>query len=269
MRTPHPNPYSTVSISHEVYLQLLSAAGQYGFEKEDWEIVAAAINDWARRHSPDAIAMPATAGYQWKQLFLPNGTLLRTIFKGKNHHCLVENDQIVYEGRAMSPSGFVNAIGGIRRNAWKSLWILLPETTTWKLADSLRTKKRRPVRARKALPPTDPARNTPPTAPRQQMRPAEQSGAPRAPDHHAITNTENMPGNIRPPKHAAQFHSTGATHLHDERLSRSGERRKGGGGERRPDDDQALAALVRKAFLEFSRNVAQSNSEAIAPLRLE
>jgi hypothetical protein len=182
MKTPHPNPYSTVSISREVYLQLLAVAGQTGFDKEDWEIAADAINDWVRRNSPDAIAMPATNGYQWKQLFLPNGTLLRTIFNGKNHHCRVEGDQIFYEGRAMSPSGFVNAIGGIRRNAWKSLWILLPDTTTWKLADSLRT-KRRPVRARKVVPPVAQAQNAPPSVPHQDKRPAELTRAAYATDH--------------------------------------------------------------------------------------
>jgi hypothetical protein len=38
--------------------------------------------------------MPATSGYQWKHLFLPNDTLLRTIFNGKNFHCLAEGDHI-------------------------------------------------------------------------------------------------------------------------------------------------------------------------------
>jgi hypothetical protein len=50
--------------------------------------------------------MPATSGYQWKHLFLPNGTLLRTIF----------NDR-----KIISPSGFANAVGGVQRNAWKAI----------------------------------------------------------------------------------------------------------------------------------------------------
>jgi len=251
MRTPHPNPYSTVSISHEVYLQLLSAAGQTGFEKEDWEIVAAAINDWARRNSPDAIAMPATAGYQWKELFLPNGTLLRTIFNGKNHHCLVEDDKILYKGRAMSPSGFVNAIGGIRRNAWKSLWILLPETTTWKLADSLRTKKRR---VRKALPLAGPKQDAPPSVSRQQKHAPRQSHTVRPLDQQASTGNGNMQGNARPPTRHNEIHAAGGAQLQDGRLPRRAERRKGGGSERRADGDEGLAALMRKVLLAFSRS---------------
>jgi hypothetical protein len=128
-------------ISFEIYQQLLRASAGTGFEKEIWEIGAAAIRDWVVRNDPDSIAMPATAGYQWKSLFLPNGTLLRTVFNGKNFHCLVEEDHILYDGKPVSPSGFANAVGGVRRNAWKVIWILFPNSSVWKLAGTLRAKK--------------------------------------------------------------------------------------------------------------------------------
>jgi hypothetical protein len=111
---------------------LFSASVNSGFEKETWEIGAAAIREWMMRNNPESFAMPATSGYQWKQVLLPNGTLLRTIFNGKNFHCLVEEDHIRYNGQLISPSGFANAVGGVRRNAWKVIW---------KLAGALRTKK--------------------------------------------------------------------------------------------------------------------------------
>jgi hypothetical protein len=107
--------------------------------------------------------MAATRGYQWKSLFLPDGTLLRTVFGGKNFHCLVENDQILYNSQPVSPSGFVNAAGGMRRNAWRSIWILLPENKEWKLADTLRTRLR-PPRARKSGRAAKPAQAIPPGA---------------------------------------------------------------------------------------------------------
>ena len=93
------------------------------------------------RNNPESFAMPETCGYQWKHLFLPNGTLLRTIFNGENYHCLVEKDHIRYKGLETSPSGFVNAVGGVRRNAWKVIWILFPNSSVWKLAGTLRTRK--------------------------------------------------------------------------------------------------------------------------------
>jgi hypothetical protein len=128
-------------ISIEIYQQLLGASARGGFQKEAWEIGAAAIRDWMVRNDPDSFAMPATSGYQWKRLFLPNGTLLRTVFNGKNYHCLVEDDHIRYNGQSVSPSGFANAVGGVRRNAWKVIWILFPNCSEWKLAGTLRAKK--------------------------------------------------------------------------------------------------------------------------------
>jgi hypothetical protein len=141
MQKQHPSPHMNLPISIEIYQQLLRASAGSGFEKEAWEIGAVAIRDWMVRNDPDSFAMPATAGYQWKSLFLPNGTLLRTIFNGKNFHCLVEEDHIVYNGQSVSPSGFANAVGGVRRNAWKVIWILFPNSSEWKLAGTLRVKK--------------------------------------------------------------------------------------------------------------------------------
>jgi hypothetical protein len=145
----HPNPRAEILVSPEIHAHLINAAVHTGFEKECWEIAAEAIEEWARRHNPDDVGTPATKGYQWKSLFLPDGTLLRTVFGGKNHHCVVENDSILYNGQTVSPSGFVNAVGGIRRNAWRSIWILLPADTQWKLANTQRVRPR-PRRERKA-----------------------------------------------------------------------------------------------------------------------
>jgi hypothetical protein len=141
MKRPHPSPDMSLPISLEIHQQLITASISRGFAQETWEIGAAAIREWMIRNNPDSFAMPATPGYQWKHLFLPNGTLLRTIFDGKNFHCLVEDDHIRYNGKKISPSGFANAVGGIRRNAWKVIWILFPNSPEWKLAGSLRRKK--------------------------------------------------------------------------------------------------------------------------------
>jgi hypothetical protein len=149
MRRQHPDPRMSIPITLEVWHRLTAASFDSDFKKEDWEIAAEAIDEWMRRHKPDALAMQVAKGYQWKSLFLPTGTLLRTVFDGKNNHCLVEGDQILYNGKAVSPSGFVNAVGGIRRNAWRSTWILFPDSKDWKLADTLRNRAR-PRRARKS-----------------------------------------------------------------------------------------------------------------------
>jgi hypothetical protein len=166
MRRYHPAPASTIPISLQVQQNLSLASCQSGYQKEDWEIVADAVDEWLRRHNPAALDTPLTSGYQWKRLFLPDGTLLRTVFNGKNHHCLVEGDGIVYDNKPVTPSGFVNALGGIRRNSWKSIWILFPNTTEWKLADALRPRAG-PSRVRKlaAAATPEPAPAAPPSMP--------------------------------------------------------------------------------------------------------
>jgi len=148
MKFRYPTNQTSLGISLDVYNQLQWASCTTGYEKEDWEIATEAIDQWVRRNDPNALQSPTYAGYQWKGLFLPDGTVLRTVFGRKNYHCLVEGEQIVYDKRTVSPSGFVNAVGGIRRNAWKNTWILFPDSKEWKLADSLRTRAR-PGRARK------------------------------------------------------------------------------------------------------------------------
>jgi hypothetical protein len=142
MRRQPPGSRMEIPIPMETWQQLLGISSNLGFEKEDWEIATEAIDEWMRRHKPDAISMPQVHGYQWKNVFLPNGTLLRTVFGAKNYHCLVEGDAILYNEQSVSPSGFVNAVGGIRRNAWQCTWILFPKSKDWQLADTLRTRKR-------------------------------------------------------------------------------------------------------------------------------
>jgi hypothetical protein len=112
--------------------------GQCLCEARLGEIAEMAILEWAGRNSPNSIPTSLKSGYQWKDVFLPNGTVLRTTFKGKNHHCLVEGDGLCYEGKLTSPSGFANLVGGTNRNAWKVVWILLPGTQGWTQASKLR-----------------------------------------------------------------------------------------------------------------------------------
>ena len=143
MKKQLQHPRAELPISLEQYQQLAGASIDSAFRFEPWEIAAMAIREWLVRHSPDTLADTAKPGYQWKQIFLPSGTLLRTNFSGKNYHGLVEEDRILYEGKSVSPSGFANVVGGMRRNAWKVVWILFPDTSTWRQADTLRDETRR------------------------------------------------------------------------------------------------------------------------------
>ena len=143
MKRHHPSPHTAIEISNQIHGQLCHASIKTLFEKEDWEIAAIAIQEWMARNHPDALAAADNGGYQWKDVFLPTGTLLRTVLAGRNHHCMIEGDHPVYEGKSVSPNGFISAVGGMRRSAWRNIWVLLPGSVTWVSAEGLRRCPRR------------------------------------------------------------------------------------------------------------------------------
>jgi hypothetical protein len=137
----HPCPERHVLISYEIYQLLCHAESLTGYKQEIWEITDAAVREYLARHLPESFGKTDRSGYQWKHVFLPAGTALRTVFNKKNFHATVEGDEIHFEGSAVSPSEFANAMGGARRNAWRTVWVLLPDQFSWKLAATLRPAK--------------------------------------------------------------------------------------------------------------------------------
>lgn len=95
------------------------------------QAASAAIRAWItaqeRPAAATAIVGPASSrGYQWKSLFLPEGTELRMSTSGSTYHARVVGDDIVFNGRKVSPRGMTVAIAGDGRNAWRDLWLKLP-----------------------------------------------------------------------------------------------------------------------------------------------
>lgn len=73
----------------------------------------------------------ATRGFQWKNVFLPEGTTLRTSHCDVVEFAKVVGDRIVSEDdTSLTPSMFANrhAKG---RNAWRFVWLRLPGNDHW------------------------------------------------------------------------------------------------------------------------------------------
>lgn len=102
------------------------------------------ICDAIRAYISPAPAAPAEQaatvddGYQWKQLFLPDGTRLRASFGRTHYFAVVQGAEIRYGEQAVSPSGFANLKGSGNRNAWKAVWLRFPGSELWVLADVCR-----------------------------------------------------------------------------------------------------------------------------------
>jgi hypothetical protein len=99
-----------------------------------------AINQWiaTERGQLAAITLAPTRGYQWKTLFLPDGSELRVNYSGQAFYARVQGDSLVYEGWPVSPREFATKAAGAGRNAWREVWVLLPGERKWQPASLLR-----------------------------------------------------------------------------------------------------------------------------------
>jgi hypothetical protein len=141
-------PITTLAIAPSTLLDLLSFAAASGSPDKAAEIADQAIRAWlAHAHAPTPPAY-RPRGYQWKTLFLPEDTQLRIWSREEgSRYAEVKGDEIIYAGRALSPNQFVSLDGGVPRNAWTEILLLLPGETAWKAARVRREELRRAARA--------------------------------------------------------------------------------------------------------------------------
>ncbi|MES2127652.1 MAG: hypothetical protein V4463_10300 [Pseudomonadota bacterium] len=87
-------------------------------------------------------------GFQWKSVFLPDGTSLRSTHHGSTAYAKVVGERIMTDDRiSMTPSMFANrqAIG---RNAWRFIWIRFPGEEHWVRAADCRQRIEEQARLR-------------------------------------------------------------------------------------------------------------------------
>jgi len=92
------------SIPPAIYDELLSYLRKSGCALTPAEAVHHALKLWIAQQQADALP---ERGYQWKQLFLPDGTRVRLNFDGQCYLARVEGDELIYQGRPMSPHQMV------------------------------------------------------------------------------------------------------------------------------------------------------------------
>ena len=134
------NEQKGVQISTGMQRAVLALMQATGDGRRLEQVVEAALKAWL---AATAVAQPAAAaaaarGYQWKSLFLPEGSQLRIAVGGTYQVATVCGDRIMFEGRPYSPRQFVMHVTGQVRNAWLSLWIHCPGDARWHLADTRR-----------------------------------------------------------------------------------------------------------------------------------
>ncbi|HEY0062742.1 MAG TPA: hypothetical protein VGC21_11515 [Telluria sp.] len=82
-------------------------------------------------------------GYQWKWLFLPEGTRARIYCHAEHGEAVVVGDHLTLRGKKISPNQFACSAARGMRNAWRDLSLLLPGEKFWKPASLRRFEYRR------------------------------------------------------------------------------------------------------------------------------
>lgn len=78
-------------------------------------------------------------GYQWQNVFLPNGTEIRMTYKGETTYAEIRHEKLILGDESMSPSEFACAVANnTSRNAWRDLYIKYPGSGDWKFAHDVR-----------------------------------------------------------------------------------------------------------------------------------
>ncbi|MBV6323012.1 hypothetical protein KVP70_18945 [Duganella sp. HSC-15S17] len=130
----------TVQVPTDTLLKLIEKLRRCGGSQDISEAMTLAVGRWLA--DPAAFAPGADPaglhGYQWKSLFLPEGTVLKSWSYGENNYACVEGDQIIHNGRAVSPNQFAQSFARSTRSAWHDLYVRRPGDKTFKLANRLR-----------------------------------------------------------------------------------------------------------------------------------
>ena len=134
------NTQLSIPIDTEQFLALIDFLRSNGDRRDPTMAVADAIDYWMDNASwkPELITTSISRGYQWKNLFLPDGTEIRMQYKGVYSYANVDGDVLLYSGKPFSPSTMANTVTGSSRNAWKDIWVKRPGDADWCLADDLR-----------------------------------------------------------------------------------------------------------------------------------
>lgn len=126
----------------DVLEELSAFSGHFWSSWEQEPVICDAIRAYIKPKPAEqlqAVAPASDRGYQWKQLFLPDGTRLRASYGREAYFAEVEGSDIRCDGRSLSPSGFANLRGSGNRNAWKAVWLRFPGSPQWVLAAACRT----------------------------------------------------------------------------------------------------------------------------------
>ena len=109
----------TLEVDTDTLLRLIGQLKARGGKQDVSAVINDAIELWMREQSKlNMNGDPASIrGYQWKSLFLPEGTQLRSWSYGEHNYALVVGDQIIHNGKSVSPNQFAQSFARAESSA--------------------------------------------------------------------------------------------------------------------------------------------------------
>jgi hypothetical protein len=130
----------SLQIDTSLLLRLVAQLQIRGGTQDVSEVISSAIELWLREQATlrKGSDPACVRGYQWKKLFLPEGTELRSWSYGENNYARVVGDEIIHNGKPVTPNQFAQSFARSTRNAWEDLRIRRPEDKQFRPACILR-----------------------------------------------------------------------------------------------------------------------------------
>jgi hypothetical protein len=154
----------SVQLSPTSLLRLVELQRLEGGAHDLSEAINTALEFWldAKAALPPGADPAKLRGYQWKSLFLPEGTILRSWSYGEHNYARVDGDKIMHQGRSVSPNEFARFFARTARNAWFDLSVRRPGDKRFTMADVLRKEQAKQQRttANTAIPGMSSARSS-------------------------------------------------------------------------------------------------------------
>lgn len=142
----------SVPIPTKKFLELAHFLQLQGSDRDVVDAIHAAIDYWMENAPKQRDITSSTPnfnpsmdfeqGYYWKELFIPSGSKVKIIYKGRRFEADVRASGIDFNGRTLSPSSFVHQVTRTTRNAWNDIEIRFPDSEEWVPANTLRRKLR-------------------------------------------------------------------------------------------------------------------------------
>lgn len=144
----------TVQLPPASLLRLVEWQRREGGAHDLSEALNSALDFWldAKTALPPGADPAQPRGYQWKSLFLPEGTVLRSWSYGDHNYARVEGDKIMHEGRSVSPNEFARLFARTARNAWFDLSVRRPGDKRFTMASVLRREQAKQEKATASTP---------------------------------------------------------------------------------------------------------------------